>query len=353
MGGQKNVVLFYEALKKYHNVLLAVSKDNRQTGSGFEVKRILFSNKQMIFNLGVLPLLVKLIKQEKIDLVVAEHSYTGWIAWLLKKVTGKSFIIHSHNIESHRFKNLGRSWWRFYQRYESWIHRKAAHSFFISEEDKTFAIKNFKLDRNKCTVIPYGITIPECIPEAKQLLRSKYDLHQKYIFHFNGTLDYYPNTEAVQLIIQHLNPLLLASGLDYIILISGKRLSQKLQDEIYKTAGIFYTGFVDDIDLLYQGCDVFVNAVTKNAGVKTKIIEALANDCTVVSTVSGLGGIPKETYGSKILSVADEDWQTFTSQIIAALENKTKTPSYFFNYFSWSTIAANASKQIESVVRHV
>jgi hypothetical protein len=60
---------------------------------------------------------------------MAEHSYAGWIALLLKRSNHVPFIIHSHNLEAIRFRHMQRWWWKGYYHYERWIHQKADCNF--------------------------------------------------------------------------------------------------------------------------------------------------------------------------------------------------------------------------------
>lgn len=353
MGGQKGVVLFYEALKAHHDVFMAVSTDNWEPiEAGYEVQKLLYPNAKMLYNIKALPSLVRWIQKEKIDIIIAEHSYTGWLGWLLQQWTGKPFIIHSHNIETDRFRQMKKKGWQLYQPYEKWIHHKAAHVFFISDDDKKRGIEAFAVDEKKCSTLTYGIADFKKIDNAKALLKDRFRITSEYVLHFNGTMDYEPNIEAVEAIINHIDPLLEATPLDYTILITGKRLSEHLQNKIKKSKHIRYLDFVPEIDLVYQGSDVFINPVMHNSGIKTKLVEALAHHCTVVSTYSGAAGIPLATAGNKMLLVVDNNWQSFAKSIAQAVMIKDQTPSLFFETFSWTNIARLAADQINKVIQH-
>ena len=356
MGGQKGVAFFYKYLGLHHDVLLVASKDNALfIESNYEVHSILYANKKMPGNIFVLPALTKLIRLQKIDCIIAEHSYTGWLAYLLKKLMGKPFIIHSHNIEWQRFQQMKRKGWGLYRSYEKWIHRKADHNFFISEEDKESAIKYFHLKETACSVIPYGIEAVTGIVDAKVELKKRLNINADYIFYFNGTLDYKPNIEAVEVLLNNVNPLLQQTGLNYRILISGKRLPQQQQEKISATSEVIYLHFVEDVEALYQGSDLFLNTVVNSSGVKTKLIEALANNCTVVSTNSGASGLPQQLFQNKVLLSNDHDWVSFVKNLLIGIKQPIRhTPEPFFSYFSWSHIAAKAAESIASVsIQHV
>jgi polysaccharide biosynthesis protein PslH len=352
MGGQKHVVLFYEYLQNYHQVYMLASNDNTETiSASFPVQTLLYPNKRMASNRGLLSTIKTIIEKEKIDCIITEHSYTGWLGYLLRRKTGKPFIIHSHNLEVYRFRQMKKTGWRIYKPYEKWIHRKADHSFFISQEEMEIAQREFRLEKNNCSVSPYGIEKPTILADAKKLTREKYNLSSQYIFHFNGTMDYEPNMDAVAHLVKQIEPKLERSGIDYTIVITGKRLPVHLQELVKKTRHIVYLDFIDDINAMYQSSHIFLNPVLNNSGVKTKLVEALANNCTVVSTASGASGIPGSCYAGKMFIAADGDWDGYCKLILDNLENSASTPPEFFDYFSWHNIAGHAAAVVDQIVK--
>jgi glycosyltransferase involved in cell wall biosynthesis len=285
--------------------------------------------------------------------VVAEHSYTGWLAFLLRWLTGVPFVIHSHNNEASRFRQMGKPGWKLYAQYERWIHREANFNFFKTEEEKQAAVTSYQLDEKKCLVVPYGIKTNALTAGAKEVVRSQYNLSSKHIFYFNGTLDYTPNRDAVENLVEKVAPLLVAAGLHFTILISGKWLNEDLQQRIRNTETIRYLGFVDDADLLYDAVDLFLNPVVNDSGVKTKVVEALSHHCTVVSTRSGAVGIPQDLCEQKLATAPDGDWPSFAATVLTALQQPgSKTPDTFFTYFAWKNIAQKAAICLDDTIRN-
>ncbi len=351
MGGQKGIVHFYEDLVSHHEVIMLASQDNiEEINTSFPVQTILFPNKQMTRNRLLLKKLREIVEKEYIDCIIAEHSYTGWMAYALRRSTGIPFIIHSHNLEVYRFKQMKKKGWWIYKPYEKWIHQKANHNFFISKDDMITAIRDFKLDASKCSVAPYGIQIPGKIENAKQKFYEKYGIENRYIFHFNGTMDYEPNVDAVNYLVNYVDPILAKLNFDYKIVITGKRLDEAIQQNIKRSNGIVYLDFIEDINLLYQASDLFLNPVVNNSGIKTKVIEALANHCTVISSRSGANGIPEEIAKEKLKQLEDHDWKGFCDAIVKEKDIRKETPPAFFEYFSWQNIAAKAAEKINEVV---
>ncbi len=350
MGGQKGVALFYQHLQNYAKVILAGSNDNVPTEKA-DMQRILFPNKKMYRNVSRLKDLEQVVNEKSIELIIAEHSYTGWMAWMLQKRTGRPFIIHSHNIESRRFKKMNKWWWKLYHQYEGWIHRRAIHNFFISEEDRQLAIKEFRLEKEKCSVVTYGIENIE-FHSDKSSLRKKLGL-QKYqtILLFNGTLDYEPNYDAVITLINDIEPLLRIKLQDFLIVITGNRAPKVLAEKMLAAPNILYTGYVDDVNLYYQAADLFINPVANDTGVKTKLIEAIANNCTTVSTRAGASGIPKELCGDKLVIADSNDWNKFADMILEEVKIKRPdTPAAFYDYYNWDHITSEVAAIIKKLV---
>lgn len=350
MGGQKGVAVFYSHLNKLLPVSLALSFDNRKEDT-LSTHAVLYPNRSMYRNLGRLNQLKQIMKIEGTGIILAEHSYTGWIAWLLRRSTGVPYIIHSHNIESRRFQKMGHWWWRSYLAYEGWIHRKADHNFFISEEDLQFALTSFRLDKSKCSVVTYGIDKPVLHQNRNELKKSLGLNPSMKIFLFNGTLDYVPNFHAVEALIDHIEPLLYKEGLSFHIVITGNRAPVRLLRKMQHARNVTFTGYVPDVNLYYQAADLFLNPVANDTGVKTKLIEAIANNCTAISTEAGAMGIRRSLCGAKLVTVKEGDWKAFGAAVLKQITtDNVDTPSGFYDYYEWKNIARVAADKINELV---
>jgi polysaccharide biosynthesis protein PslH len=349
MGGQKGVALFYEYLQHHIPAVLASSNDN-QEHKGINQERILFPNKKIYRNIFKLSALKTLALASGSQYIIAEHSYTGWLAWLLRTKTGLPFIIHSHNIESRRFRQMNHWWWPLYHWYEGWIHRRADLNFFISEEDRQLAINEFRLASNACAVVTYGIKKPLLHPNKKELRKALgLDEHKK-IFLFNGTLDYQPNFDAVVIMAEKLVPLLRQKLGNFEIIITGNRARKPLIEKIMGSSNINYLGYVADVNLYYQAADLFLNPVANDSGVKTKLIEAIANNCTAISTYSGASGTAVDVCGEKLVRVADDNWNEFADKVVEQSQAmQTQTPEAFYAYYEWEQVTAFAAKKIREL----
>jgi glycosyltransferase involved in cell wall biosynthesis len=350
-GGQKLITGFYDALGKQSELhLIGTPENDPQLALNYKLNLFLSSSQLRYADVFSFFQIKKYLKQNKIEWLFIEHPYMGWLAWLLKQTTGIKLAVHTHNIEYQRFRSIGKWWWQILKWYERWVLKRADLVFCITEEDRMGFINELGIAENKCIVVPYGI--PQDAPPAdkaatKQRICRELNIstETKLLF-FNGVLNYLPNVEALNAILQHINPLLLQSGINYKLLIAGKNLPDSFNDlKEFKEQHVLYLGFVDDIDQYTKVADVLLNPVQSGGGIKTKMIEALGLNTSVVSVQTGAAGVTSDLCGNKLLIVHDNDWNQFTNAIITSLKQPAlDTPQSFYKEFSWNNI-------IEKVLR--
>ncbi len=354
MGGQKGIACFYGAFSSLLPVTLVSTKNNANPGNiEFEFLPILSNSTNRYYNPFLLVTLKKIIQERKSTHLILEHPYYGWLGILLKLFFKIKLVVHSHNIESLRFKSTGKWWWRILWQYEKFVHRMADVNFFITDEDHEYAVKKFNLKKEKCNTITYGFDFskPPSDEEksiAKSKLYVKHNIpHHHKILLFNGTLDYKPNLDAVEHIVHYINPILLNEiDFNYTIIICGKNLPSEYE-ELKSHQNIIYAGFVDDINLYFMGADIFINPVIDGGGIKTKLVEALGNNLCCISTVEGAIGVPENITNGRLKVVREKDWSSFAQTIIKTDTRKGSIENVFFNHFYWGNIAAKAKKIID------
>lgn len=356
MGGQKNIALFNEYLgQRVDYTCITTQNNDPALAASYTVKNILSNGKSRYINPAYFFLLKKFIKENNITHLILEQPYYGWLGILLKWACKVKLVIHCHNIEATRFKSMGKWWWGILWHYEKLAHKNTDLSFFITDEDKDYGINQFKLDAAKCFTITYGFEMngaPEAEEkrEAKKFLCDTYGINSdEKILLFNGTLDYRPNTEALDIILEKINPQLLKDpAFKYKIIICGNKLAATYDNlKAYRDKHIIFAGFVDDISIYFKGADLFINPVIEGGGIKTKVVESLGYNLSVVSTKSGAIGIPEGLAGGKLQVVEDNDWEAFIRQILVADINGS-VPASFFEHFSWSNIAEKAVALLRS-----
>ena len=281
-----------------------------------------------------------------------EHPYYGWLGYWLKRSLDIQLVIHSHNLEGLRWKSLGKWWWKILWRYEKFIHRHADANFFIQEQDMEYAINKFGLDASRCIVVTYGIekNSPPTEEERAESKRKVALIHQldvsKPLFLFNGAFEYGPNRDALNNLVQQINPLLAAKkDFQYHLIICGRGIPQDISGQQFPNVTI--AGFVDDVELYFKAADVFLNPIISGGGIKTKLVEALGNNCNAVSTNTGAIGVDPSICNGKLLLVNDNDWAAFSNNVVKATDYTGEIGDAFAAHFYWGYITSRAERFIE------
>lgn len=337
--------MFNEYLAKQVPLTGITTKNNDPSlARGYRLLNILSNNKLRYGNIFLYFRIRSLIKKENASHLITEHPYYGWLAWMIRRRTHVKWIVHSHNIEYMRSRSIGRRWWKAMKWYEGWAYRKADKVFFISEEDMQHAKLHLGADPSKSEVVTYGIdqsALPDDREESRKMISSVHGIpDNSKVLLFNGALYHSTNYEALRIILNNINPLLLEQkDFQYKIIVCGKGLPEFFNElKEYSDRNIIYAGFVDDISIYFKGSDVFLNPILTGGGVKTKAIEALAMDCTVVSTELGAMGLKREVCGNKLKVVNEGEWKKFAALILSSLYENDHTPPEFFQYYYWGNI---------------
>ena len=355
-GGQKNIALFYKYFSAHVELTcVTVNNNSKEEEERYTIMPLLSTSAFRYINIFYFFSLKRIISQQAITHVMLEHPYYGWLGYVLKRFLKVKLIIRSHNIEGLRFKSLGKWWWKILWWYEKKIHATADFSFFITEEDKEYAITRFNLALKKCALLTYGTEkhsayTREEKEKAKQAICKSYKIADtKPLLLYSAALDYGPNRKGLDCILTEISPLLQQQNISYNIIICGGGLPPEYDNlSAYKEKHIIYAGFVEDISVYYKAADIFLNPISEGGGIKTKLVEALAANDTAISFATGAIGVPTSVTGNKLLIVADKDPLAFAKKMQESLPFiRESVPQSFFDHFYWGKIAANASETIQ------
>ncbi len=350
-GGQKFIARFFEWLGNETDLtVISVAENDLSLATTYKIIPLLKTSFSRYLDRSLIAKITTIVKEQGIDTIVCEHPYFAWLVFAVRKRTGVNVIIHTHNIEYQRFRSMGKWWWPVLNRYEKRSFQKADHIFFITPEDRDFAIRNWHIDEKKCVDVPFGIELQE-FPgdrdQGRKQIAAKHGIDEnEKIFSFNGLLDYKPNLDALTNILNNINPLLLQQeALPYKIIISGKNLPESFNElKEYAGKNIIYTGFAEDITTYLKATDIFLNPVQSGGGIKTKMVEAIGYGATVVSTQTGAVGIEKNSCGEKLAIVADNDWANFARVIEEQCSSSyQQTPAAYYQHYYWGNIIHRAA----------
>lgn len=344
-GGHIGIFAMHEALGKICGDHVVGTVDNAPTEpTSFQLHKLFVTGTKRYFPFSYVSEITDIARENNVQAIICEHPYMAPKAIAVAKKLGIPWYLRSHNIESERFRTLGKSWWKIMFRYERFAMRQSNGVLMVAPEDVDWAIKNYKLPAEKCYYIPFGTDLnsrPQGRDEARRELAATFQLDPaKTWLYFLGALDYFPNEQAVSFIVDEILPRLEKQGEDFQILIGGKGLSQALQDRIKAKGDIIkYVGFIPVLDSFLKGMDIMLNPVQLGGGVKTKAVEALGYNKFVVSSFSGAAGILAEVTGDNLIIVPDNDWDAFAVATRKAFSQVPQIPQAFYETYYWGSIA--------------
>jgi len=356
-GGQKFIAQFFHHLgSKVNLTVLSVPANDINLATTYQLIHFLKEARSRYYDSSLVKKISALVKEGSYDTVIWEHPYYWWLAKKVRAGTGITSIIHTHNIEYQRFRSMGKWWWPILEHYERRAFKEADGIFFITPEDKQFAIDRWKIEAPKCIDLPFGIdnnSPPGDRDACRKMIQEKHGIGEdERILFFNGLLSYKPNIDAVNAIIKDIDPKLeTRAGFSYRILICGKDLPEAQIAALNGRKNIIYAGFTSEIDSYCKASDILLNPVLSGGGIKTKMVEAIGYGTTVISTTTGAIGIYKNACGEKLVIVPDNDWDSFANEIVNNSSKEITTPAAYYQLYNWQNIIDNLLQSTKHLTR--
>ena len=194
----------------------------------------------------------------------------------------------------------------------------------VASFDRDYLLKQ---DNNlKLSVVPMGVDLkyfhpnPD-VPSDSNGLQSS-DSTKNLLF--TGTMNYFPNSDAVIYFCEEIYPLIQKQHPDVNFYIVGNHPTEQVQ-RLAENRGVTVTGYVPDIRPYFQKASVFVAPLRAGSGIQTKNLEAMAMGTPVVTTSIGAMGLEAEV--GKELLTADTP-QDFAGCVIDLIENPEKQQNF-------------------------
>jgi polysaccharide biosynthesis protein PslH len=270
---------------------------------------------------------------------------------------GTQVIINEHNIEYElryrtylREKSLSRkwySWWESRQLRPVEIARcRNAQGVLVTSEREALLLKPLLPD-STIAVVPNGVDTEEFqqAPQEQQIPGR---------IVFTGSMDYYPNTDAVLSFVRECWPLIRTQVPTATWQIVGRNPSPVVL-ELAKLPGISVTGSVPDVKPYLAGAMVAIAPLFIGSGTRLKILEALAMGKAVVSTSLGCEGL--NVMSGEHLIVADQP-ELFAQSIVDLLQNAEQRTNLgkagralVETEYSWARCGDDVIRALEKIVR--
>ncbi len=233
--------------------------------------------------------LFEVLNEFDADVVLLESALMfNYLPAIRKYKPGTKIIYRSHNIEHHIWKLLAEQAGNFFRKIYFNIEAKriaALEAEANKKVDATIAItdhdRKFYLDQHYNKPL---ITIPFTIDIEKYPARH-YNSYRR-ILHI-GAMDYQPNVEGVKWFINEVWDKLFKQNKQAKFFIAGKAMPD---DPVFYHDGIVNNGEVNDAIDFFANASIVIVPIWSGAGIKVKIIEAMALGKTVITTPHGSEG---------------------------------------------------------------
>ena len=335
-GGPSRTFYFCKYLAKSHDVLLVsppahgIRAECTLPISHFELNRR--GRTPQFFDPVFVSRAADLIRQERPDVIQTEFVWPGLHAILLKALTGVPFIVNEHNVEFARRRRMRSPIWPALWLYELVVCRQAKSVFCVSELDRGLIVR-LGVPLSKIAVVPNGVDVEVFFPSAMTASYNQFGFDKRPSVLFFGALEYLPNRQAVDVIMDELVPRVVLRVPNVRFIIVGRNPPV---DKMHPN--VVFTGAVDRIQDFINASDVCICPLRIGGGTRLKIIESLACGKPVISTSVGAEGLVEEAIGYGV-TIADQ-WNDFASAIVDRLRNPAsfEVNAAFLDTYSWERI---------------
>ncbi|MDO5851626.1 MAG: glycosyltransferase [Methanobacteriaceae archaeon] len=226
------------------------------------------------------------------------------------------------------------------QRYEK-IYNNYDVCLVVNKRDKKLLEKHIK--NTPIKVVPNGVDTTYFTPK-KDNIKSK-----KLVF--LGDMKTPPNIDAINYFCKEIYPLILEKQSIELFIVGRNPTDEilKLNDNKYITV----TNEVADVRDFLDKNTIFIAPMISGIGIKNKILEAMAMQLPVITTLNGVNGI--DAINNKHLVIASNS-KEFADYIILLYQDLklcdiigSNARLFVEKYYSWSNVSEIIKKQIDLI----
>lgn len=173
----------------------------------------------------------------------------------------------------------------------------------------------------------------DIVPNIHETIRKASSFEGRKNLLFIGSMDHFPNEDALLYFIQDIFPLIKQKIPEIVFTIIGPHASEKLQS--FSCATIRLTGHVKDVAPYFQEAKVFVCPLRFGAGLKGKIGQSMSYGLPVVTTDMGAEGFGLEHKKTALIANNSEVFATLVVEL-------------YTNALLWTKLSKNGIKIIKN-----
>jgi sugar transferase (PEP-CTERM/EpsH1 system associated) len=191
--------------------------------------------------------------------------------------------------------------------YESILVRGFSNTLVCTEGEGR--LLRSKVKQGTISVMQNSLDMDYFAPETVSLPEKIRSL-QPYVI-FTGSMDYFPNIDAVEFFCQEILPRIRLSIPNLHFVIAGRNPSPRVK-RLETENAVEVTGSLPDIRPYLHGAAVAVAPMRIARGVQNKILEALAMDVPVVASSVAADALPREL---AVLLAAESDAESLAARV--------------------------------------
>jgi len=287
----------------------------------------------------------KLAGEQPIDLILANHLWSGLHAVALRSLLNVPLIFDNHNVEYVRFQKMGSPLWPAVWLLERFVSRAATVVQCVSDVDKTKLQKSMGISAHRIRVIENGVDVAEFMNSYvdTDAVRQHLGLMPTDAFIlFFGSLTYKPNYDAARILVEEIAPRLTRMNLKGEITIIGNGDISIPPHAMSASFRCRHLGFVPDLHRYIRSADLIAVPLQAGSGTRFKILESVASERPVVTTTIGAEGLDLAAC-VPFLTIRD-DWESFAEAIYATLNRPTGRLSHDFKArYDWGNVVKRIS----------
>lgn len=257
-----------------------------------------FADKYLIdFNPFFIFRLLRIIRKEKLDIIQVIYPW-GLIITRFLKNKNTRLIYDAQGVEREfikistrnpKFPKFLTSLAIFFAKiYEKTVCRLADAIINVSEEDRNYMIKHYKINRKKTyliqTISSLRLKNIRRNNELKLESRNKLNLPlNKTIVVFHGGLPHPPNREAFNLIKNYISVKLKNENILFVL--AGYNLKK------FKMQNLISLGFVENLKDFLYAADFAIVPIISGSGMRVKCTDYILTSLPFISTKKGIEGI--------------------------------------------------------------
>lgn len=290
-GNQKDVAEIVDKSSISVSRIICFNKALTTSGNTFQMFWIAFLSLFSKLPFGILKYkslrlskaLRRLCSEEEYDFVYFDHLQ---MMVFKKEVSSVNrMLLDEHNCETELAKqrfDLASNWLK---RFFFWLEYKKMHKFesnALKETDRTILLSGH--DRDELRLVAKDDFCYDIIPIAvrdRGVKSYRAKMNPLRIL-FLGTLTWEPNRQGIEWFMEEVMPFTRESEL----VVVGRGIDKGWENE-----NIRILGYVDQLERVYNECDVMVVPLFMGSGQRVKIIEAFSKGMPVITTSVGIEGI--------------------------------------------------------------